>query len=302
MNSYTLPAPLEPVRLRSALAKTLQLYPAHAGAIARHPESGTWQLHLTNNSVQLSIGQTREPGPFGPNWGGERHKGRYPSFFSELYLIVLDTDYYDELPRGNVTRCANLRLPLFQAKVTTWVETGQTSIMVSQSYSLGEFVRHYHLRGTPVLTHHNLGDAFTILSFMHCWSSFYQGKQPPLTPTFEKYHIPDLPVQPSASLASDLERISFMAADFDEEYFEERLHRMEEATERLDITFCGDFVDRVWKATKRMTDSSRISRGDAFAGYLISILQSILDEPVNYAHQLVTVCQTNNYPSITVHV
>jgi hypothetical protein len=80
-----------------------------------------------------------------------------------------------------------------------------------------------------------------------------------------------------------------MAADFDEEYHRARVHQMETDTERLDLTFKGEFIDRVWRAAKKSANSTRVGRSDSFAGYIISVLQSTLDEPVQYAHQLVTV-------------
>lgn len=186
--------------------------------------------------------------------------------------------------RGTVTQNADANVPLFQAKVTTWAETGQTTIMVSQSYCLGKLSARLTRLYANVLVS---GDGFAMIYFMHCWSNLYQGKQAPLIPTFEKYFLPPPLVQPSATHASDLEHISWMAADYDEEYYVNRMQQMENDTERLDATFGGDFVDRVWNSIKRDANSAHLSRSDAFAAYLLSVLQSVLDEPVKYAHQLV---------------
>jgi len=67
--------PLDPERLKTALAKTLQLFPMNAGAIAKHPEKKTWHIKLLNRPVELSVGTSDDPGPFAANWAGERHPG-----------------------------------------------------------------------------------------------------------------------------------------------------------------------------------------------------------------------------------
>jgi hypothetical protein len=84
-----------------------------------------------------------------------------------------------------------------------------------------------------------LGDAFSATSFMHCWSNFYQGKVPPVKPTFEKYFLPTTRV-PAVAAHPDLDVISWMAADFDEDYHCTRIHKMEQETDRIDLTFRYD--------------------------------------------------------------
>ncbi|PGH27929.1 hypothetical protein AJ80_00479 [Polytolypa hystricis UAMH7299] len=249
-NAFTLPQPLDSQKLKDSLARTLQFFPPHAGVIARHPKTQQWQIKLVNQPVRLSIGRTSEPGPFGEDWNGEQHP-----------------DYYDHLPSGNLPETE--QAPLFQAKVTTWNETGQTAIMISQSDCLGR-------------------DAFAAVWFVRFWSELYQGKEPPFTPTFEKYYLPTPEVPPRASHAADLEPISWMAADFKMDYLWKLSEQMEKTTQRLDITLDGDFVNGVWEAVKRASGSNRMSRHDAFSGYLVSVLQSVLAEPVPYIYTLIT--------------
>lgn len=106
----------------------------------------------------------------------------------------------------------------------------------------------------------------------------------------EKYFLPDTLVAPAASHASDLECLSWMAADFNIDFHHSRIEQMEKDTERLDLTFSGDFIDFIWTTTKQSAASATVGRSDSFASYLISVIQNILDQPVHHAHQLVTVC------------
>jgi hypothetical protein len=70
-----MPEPLDPRRLQISLAQTLQLFPGHAGIVAKNPSSGSWQIRLLNQRVRLSIGKSRNPGPFAKDWKDERHPG-----------------------------------------------------------------------------------------------------------------------------------------------------------------------------------------------------------------------------------
>ncbi|TWU76099.1 hypothetical protein ED733_007737 [Metarhizium rileyi] len=73
VNSFTVPRPFDVDRLRSALARTLQLFPLHCGVVARDGDS--WSIKLVNEPVHLTVGSTDEPGPFADSWDGKLHAG-----------------------------------------------------------------------------------------------------------------------------------------------------------------------------------------------------------------------------------
>jgi len=89
-----------------------------------------------------------------------------------------------------------------------------------------------------------------------------------------------------------MEALSWMAADYPAEWHEKRLERLSKETSRVDLTFDGDFVDNVWNAVKMEPESSKITRADAFMGYLVACMQDIMDEPVKYVHCFAAVSST----------
>ncbi|KAH7122341.1 hypothetical protein B0J11DRAFT_607587 [Dendryphion nanum] len=251
VNSYTFPGRLDEKKLRSSLSKTLQRFPPYSGSVQAHPKDRSLQIKLDNSSVQLTIGETDEPGPFAAGWKGEEHP-----------------DYFDDLPRGSIHITTGPGTPLFKAKATTWRKTGQTHLFVSQSYALG--------------------DGFAMIQFMKCWSEFYQGKDSLITPTFEKYSLPPPQLPARVNNIKDIESLSFMLADFPEDFHRKRWRNLEIETERVEYCFDGIFVRRVWDCIQRQSGEAKIALHDAFSGYLISVLQSILVEPVSYLQQLIT--------------
>lgn len=82
-----------------------------------------------------------------------------------------------------------------------------------------------------------------------------------------------------------------MTVDFDEEFFKRRDRLIHEQTVRLDFDLPAEFVDHVWTTVKEELhlNNPRVSRSDAFQGYLITMLQESCDEPVEILQQLVTV-------------
>lgn len=82
-----------------------------------------------------------------------------------------------------------------------------------------------------------------------------------------------------------------MVADFDAAVFEHREKCVRAQTLRLDLDFPGKFVDQIWALVKEEDSlkNTRVSRGDAFCGYLLASLQEALNEPLETLHQLVTV-------------
>lgn len=48
--------------------------------------NGTWRFELVNQAIPLTIGFSPRPGPFDPNWKGEKDPGLFGR--SELWSIV----------------------------------------------------------------------------------------------------------------------------------------------------------------------------------------------------------------------
>lgn len=122
---------------------------------------------------------------------------------------------------------------------------------------------------------------------MKFWSQFYQGQQPSFIPSFEKYHLPCARIRPKSSHAADLAPISFMIADFSEDSWEEHDWYVDEHTERIDYTCDGKFVEAVWAMVQEQASGSKVGRSDAFSGYLVSVVQALVDKPVEHLHQLI---------------
>lgn len=166
--------------------------------------------------------------------------------------------------------------PLFQAKVTTYSKTGQTSIFVSQSYLLG--------------------DGFNVSHFMRTWSELYQNKAMSEPATFEKnlsLARPKFNVR--GNFASAIAPISHMTVDFDPEFLDERHNSLLRDTVRVDIDIPGLFIKQIHERVKQTSPGSeRMSVSDAFAGYLVHLLQNSLDKPVRAIQQLITVSYTVN--------
>ncbi|KAL2005649.1 hypothetical protein VTN00DRAFT_10142 [Thermoascus crustaceus] len=127
VNTWTVPVPLDPDRLRKALAKALSVYSINAARLGINPRTSTWQLNFVNQAVPLTIGTSSRPGPFAVDWNGKKIQNGAP----------IHQDYYDEVYPAGATPDEYAANPLMKLKVTTWTETGQTSIMLSQSYHLG---------------------------------------------------------------------------------------------------------------------------------------------------------------------
>lgn len=138
VNTWTVPQPLDASRLKNALASTLQVMPLNASKLVTTTNHDMWTLQLVNQAIPLTIGTTDSPGPFSPDWTGEKDPGKYLCQRLECGSnFNSPTDYYDELPRGGGSSESCSDIALTRLKVTTWRKTGQTSVMLSQSYNLG---------------------------------------------------------------------------------------------------------------------------------------------------------------------
>lgn len=129
------------------------------------------------------------------------------------------------------------------------------------------------------------------MDFVKAWSQFYQHKASSIYPSFAKFSLPASKIEPKSDHTLDVAPLSSMVADFDAAVFEHREKCVRAQTVRLDLDFPGKFVDQICALVKEEggLHRTRVSRGDAFCGYLLASLQEALDKPLEALHQFVTV-------------
>ena len=77
INTWAVPQPLETSRLKTALARALQFSPLNAARMVASKNDGIWRFELVNQAIPLTIGSSPSPGPFDPNWKGEKDPGPF---------------------------------------------------------------------------------------------------------------------------------------------------------------------------------------------------------------------------------
>lgn len=137
------------------------------------------------------------------------------------------------------------------------------------------------------------GDGFAVIAFVTTLSDFYQGKAPASPFTHEKFFLPDPIIRPSASHHEAMKGISWLAVEFDDNFHYKFIEDMEEKTT------CIDYVFEKWHAQAicddiKASSKTRLSTGDALAGYLVELTRSVMTEPPRYVQQLVGVCDTEH--------
>ncbi|OAA40928.1 Chloramphenicol acetyltransferase-like domain protein [Metarhizium rileyi] len=249
VNSFTVPRPFDVDRLRSALARTLQLFPLHCGVVARDGDS--WSIKLVNEPVHLTVGSTDEPGPFADSWDGKLH-----------------ADYYEELDCEAI--CGGSGTPLFLARVTTWARTGQTALFCCAWHGLGDALASMHLAKTWSAIYQNKAppDPPTFSKFllpepqMQTISSY----------GFERERLSYLSVDVDPGFYDSRKR------QMDDEALRLDID--------LPGTFVDQLWALV-KESPEM-NGSIVGRADAFSGYLIAALQDCFEAPVETLYQLVS--------------
>lgn len=127
-----------------------------------------------------------------------------------------------------------------------------------------------------------VGDGHTLFNVASSISQLYQGKNPLVTPTFEK-HLQPIPVLEREHLNSTLAFIPHLALDYTAEEFSKMYDAMIASTSRVDLKFASDDLG----AIRRFVDGgikTNISTQDALCAYLISIIASVTGDPVNYIY------------------
>ncbi|KAF8961556.1 hypothetical protein BDZ97DRAFT_2076907 [Flammula alnicola] len=279
---WVVPGPIDLELFKRALGMVLSDYPHCAGRLARgaltpegepaaksegeRPAMGPWRIDLTNGGVELSIATTNHPGVFTEGYNDLDHD---PDFYVDI-----------ECPEPDFTGV--FPFPLTKVRLTKWEQTGFTSFTLAQS--------------------HVLDDGPAVLAFPHFLSQYYLALkslktiQPLHEITFERYfrsphsletRSPELNAHLPDYMPTALPYLGFLAVDYPHQYILNRVQESMDGTERVDLKFSRDQLQGILQHALggNQANELRISKTDAVAAYIITLVQRTSKVPISQVQQ-----------------
>ncbi|EJU01506.1 hypothetical protein DACRYDRAFT_22625 [Dacryopinax primogenitus] len=256
--TWMLPGPLDRRSLTDAVSRTLTHYPLFAGRLVGAEK---WRIKLAAGSqvaCHISLAHAS-----------------LPITYCDSQLVPTEEmlrDFHPDVVDPVLTDNDNppsRKEPLVKMKVTTFVNTGETTITWAFC--------------------HVLGDGLTFFRFTNMISQFYRGLPAvhPL-PTYEAYFRPppSLPRHLVAPVAREL--APHLLQHYDREEAGELYARSFLSTTRLDMQFSLEEINLLKLEASRKAGQN-VSKQDALAAYLITAINRVRKIPINQIINLVNV-------------
>lgn len=232
-NVHVVPRPLDVPKFTDALADALCYYPHAAGRLQRM--DGSWSIALEDNEVPVQIEYRTSP----------------DVGIQQSWVVQDDLAHFLNSSSSAEGDPVGGDAPLLRLKLT--IAAGETAIGISW--------------------HHTLGDATTLLRFMHCLSQCYQGLQPTFPrPTFTKHDLPRpsqetteryLPLMPHLARTYPAAILRGLCAEANEDIHPIRI--------RISVDKLSRLRDRMAASIK--ATNVKISIQDCLTAYIVSVLQ-----------------------------
>lgn len=121
-------------------------------------------------------------------------------------------------------------------------------------------------------------------------SRFYNERPPYPPPTFEKFFNHEEPTLERTLIQEMLPQVPHLAVDYPQDVFYQMYNKMMDETAHMRITLTAEQLSALQKIAQAQAGNDKLTKPDAMAAYIITILNRISPSPIRQIINILDVC------------